>query len=168
MPRAVLAAGHRHGLVWTAAVATVFEEDAEDAERFLARAPTGDEVLAAAAAAGAAVRAFHDAGGRHADLHLGNLLLLHRAGVLEARVVDLDKARAGGPPSPTRRMRELARLWRSAEKRGLAGRIGPRGCARFLAAYVRGDRALRRALLARLPRERLRIRLHALGWRRRA
>jgi 3-deoxy-D-manno-octulosonic acid kinase len=169
VPRAVLAAGWRaRGPVWHAAVATIFEPGAEDARSFLAAGPRREDVLAAAAAAGRAVRRFHDAGGRHADLHLGNLLLRRGAGGVEALVVDLDRARAGAPPSPARRMRELMRLWRSAVKRGLDGRIGPRGCAAFFAAYAGRDRAFRRALLAHLPRERLRLRLHALAWGKRA
>jgi hypothetical protein len=167
VPRAVLVAGWRaRGPVWHAAVGTLFEPGAEDARAFLAGAPTRAEVVAAAAAAGRAVRRFHDAGGRHADLHLGNLLLRRRDGGYEALVVDLDRARAGAPPSPSRRMRELARVWRSAVKRGLAAAIGARGCAAFLRAYTGRDRTLRRALLAHLPRERVRLRLHALAWRR--
>jgi hypothetical protein len=63
-------------------------------------------------------------------------------------------------------MRELMRLYRSLVKRGLLEQVGPRGCARFFAAYVDRDRALRRALLAHLPRERRRVALHALGYRR--
>jgi hypothetical protein len=166
VPRAVLVAGSRgRGPVWHAAVATEFEAAAEDAQRFLARGPARAELRAAARAAGDAVRRFHDAGGRHADLHLGNLLLRRRGAALDALVVDLDKARAGAAPDAARRMRELARLWRSAVKRGLAGAVGARGCAAFLAAYTRGDRELRHALLAHLPRERLRLRLHQLGWR---
>jgi Ser/Thr protein kinase RdoA (MazF antagonist) len=146
-------------------VATEFEAGSEDAQRFLARGPGRAEIAAAARAAGDAVRRFHDAGGRHADLHLGNLLLRRRAGALDALVVDLDRARAGPPPGTARRMREISRLWRSAVKRGFAGAVGARGCAAFLAAYTHGDRELRLALLARLPRERLRLRLHQLGWR---
>ena len=63
-------------------------------------------------------------------------------------------------------MTELMRLYRSLCKRELLPHVGPRGCARFIAAYSRGDRSLRRALRRHLPRETLRLRLHALAWRR--
>ena len=56
------------------------------------------------------------------------------------------------------------RLYRSLRKRGLQGAVGRRGCAAFLGAYAGGDRALRRALLVHLPRERLRVALHALRY----
>jgi hypothetical protein len=63
-------------------------------------------------------------------------------------------------------MAELMRLYRSLRKRRLlAAAGGVRGCAIFLSAYVGGDRALRRALLARLPAERRRLALHALRYR---
>jgi hypothetical protein len=69
--------------------------------------------------------------------------------------------------SPGRRMRELMRLYRSLRKRGVLGQVGARGVARFFSAYVAGDRPLRRALLARLRRERARVALHALTYTRR-
>ena len=57
------------------------------------------------------------------------------------------------------------RLHRSLVKRGLLAEVGIRGCARFFASYTAGDRELRSALLRRLPRERARLAIHALGWR---
>lgn len=162
----VLAVGRRvAGPVWEAAVGTLYEEGSEDAQRFLERHPPRAAVLRAAAAAGRAVRRFHDAGGRHADLHLQNLLLREDEAGVEALVIDLDKARRVARVAPARRMAELMRLYRSACKRDLAAQIGPRGCARFFGTYVRGDRALRRALWGHLGRERWRLRLHALAWR---
>jgi hypothetical protein len=61
-------------------------------------------------------------------------------------------------------MAELMRLHRSVVKRGLSEVVGPRGCARFLDAYTGGDRVLRRALLAHLPVERVRLALHRLAY----
>ena len=52
----------------------------------------------------------------------------------------------------------------SLVKRGFAERVGLRGCARFLHAYCEGDRALRRALLAALPREWRRMTRHRWSW----
>ena len=80
-------------------------------------------------------------------------------------MIDLDRARAGAPPSAARRMRELMRLVRALHKRGLAEQVGARGCAAALSAYCGGDRALRRALLAHLPHERRRLARHAWAYR---
>lgn len=167
VPRPVLVAGARlAGPLWTAVVGTVHEEGSADGVAFLGSRPDRKRLLRAAEAAGRAVRRFHDAGGRHADLHIKNLLLHEGEDGSRALVIDLDRVRVDGPPSPRRRMRELMRLYRSLVKRGLLAQVGPRGCARFFAAYVDRDRALRRALLAHLPRERRRVALHALGYRR--
>jgi 3-deoxy-D-manno-octulosonic acid kinase len=166
VPHPVLVAGARlAGPLWTAVVGTVHEEGSADGVAFLASHPDRHRLLRAAEAAGRAVRRFHDAGGRHADLHIKNLLLCEDGRGARALVIDLDRARATAPPDPRRRMRELMRLYRSLIKRGLLAQVGPRGCARFFAAYVDGDRTLRRALLVHLPCERRRVALHALGYR---
>ncbi len=165
MVRPALVAAERRSGLWRAAVATWFEPDAIDAERYLASDPAPARTLRAAAAAGTALRRFHDAGGRHADLHAGNLLLREGAAGCEAWLVDLDRARDGAPPGAQGRLAEIMRLYRSLSKRGLLGRLGRRGCAVFLAAYTGSDRDLRRALVRHLPRERRRLALHRLGWR---
>jgi tRNA A-37 threonylcarbamoyl transferase component Bud32 len=165
VPVPVLVAARRGGLFYRAALATVHEEESLDGAALLASGPSPAARRCAAAAAGAAVRLFHDAGGRHADLHLRNLLFRRRDGDIEAWLVDLDRARAAGPLGAGERMADLMRLYRSLEKLGLLEVVGARGCASFLAAYTAGDRALRRDLLRFLPRERARIALHRLGWR---
>jgi len=166
VPRVLLVVGERRGGgAFDAAVGTVFEEGTLDGLHFLDAAPERERMLRAAAAAGAAVRRFHDAGGCHADLHVKNLLLRERAEGFEALVIDLDRARVETQVTPRARLAELMRLYRSLLKRGLLARVGPRGCARFFAAYVAGDRRLRRALRAGLPRERLRLALHRLHYR---
>jgi hypothetical protein len=167
VPTPVLVVGERlAGPVWTAAVGTVHEEDARDGVAFLETGPDRARRLSAAAAAGRAVRRFHDAGGRHFDLHVKNLLFRETPEGTEALVIDLDRARLVPRISASRRMTELMRLYRSLLKRGLLPSVGARGCARFFGAYVGGDRALRRALLAHLPREQRRVRLHAFAYRR--
>ena len=165
VPRPVLAVASRiGGPLWRAALATVFEEAALDAVAFLSSSPGRTQMRRACQAAGAAVRRFHDAGGHHPDLHVKNLLV--RPGLVpEIIVIDLDRARVAAPPGPAERMAELMRLQRSLVKRGLAARVGVRGAVSFLQGYTAGDRKLRRALLARLPLERTRLRLHALTWR---
>jgi len=166
VPRPVLALASRiRGPLWRASLATVFEESAQDAVAFLSAAPPREEVLRACEAAGAAVRRFHDAGGHHPDLHVKNLLVRVGTTHPEVLVIDLDRAQAAAPPEPAERMAELMRLLRSLIKRGLEGRVGPRGRAVFLRSYTAGDRKLRRALLARLPLERTRLWLHTLSWR---
>jgi hypothetical protein len=166
VPTPVLVAAYRaRGRLWTAVVGTRHVEDARDGLAWLAARPARVELLRGARAAGAAIRRFHDAGGSHADLHAKNLLVREHAGETEVTVIDLDRARAGTPPAPARRMRELMRLVRALHKRGLAEVVGARGCAAALSAYCAGDRALRRALLTHLPRERRRIARHAWLYR---
>jgi tRNA A-37 threonylcarbamoyl transferase component Bud32 len=122
-------------------------------------------VTDALAAAGAAVRALHDAGVSHADLHPKNLLL--DASTAGVRVLDLDRARASDAPlTEAQRLDNLVRLARSVEKHRLKGMaVGRRAALRFLRAYggnaEAGDRWLD------LVRARLRPGLpwHMLWWR---
>jgi 3-deoxy-D-manno-octulosonic acid kinase len=166
VPRPLLAIGERRGGgAFDTAMGTVFAEGSVDAFHFLDGAPGPARLLQAAASAGSAVRRFHDAGGRHADLHLKNLLLCEREGRFETTVIDLDRARVVARVSPRARLAELMRLYRSLVKWRLLERVGPRGCARFFGAYVDGDRALRQALRAGLTRERLLLAIHGLHYR---
>jgi hypothetical protein len=165
VPRAVLVAGWRSGPLWSAVFGTLHEEQALDGLAWLQRDPDDARIAACAAAAGRAVRAFHDAGGHHADLHLKNLLVHEREDACDVLVIDLDGARSGAPPDPARRMRELMRLYRSLVKRRRLGEVGNAGCLAAFRAYCDGDRALRRALLARLPDELRRVARHARGYR---
>ncbi len=164
--RPVLVASRRRlGPFASASVGTLLIEGARDGAALLAARPSPARIREAAAAAGEAVRRFHDAGGRHADLHAGNLVFREGAGGLEAFVVDLDRARVSASVPPGRRMAEIMRLYRSLAKRGTEARAGARGAAAFLRAYTRGERGLRRALLAHLPRERARLAAHRAGYR---
>lgn len=166
VPRPALVIAERSGPFWNATVGTVFEPDTLDGISFLSATPEPASVLRAAAAAGRAIRCFHEHGGSHADLHIGNLLV--RIGPNrenpncenEVVVVDLDRAQHGEPVRPSQRMRELMRLQRSLIKRGFVETVGARGYARFFAEYTGGDRQLRDELLSHLSRERLRIALH--------
>jgi tRNA A-37 threonylcarbamoyl transferase component Bud32 len=166
--RPALVVGRRRGLRWQVVVGSVLEEDAQDGRAFLASRPSVERVMCAARAAARALRRLHEAGGVHGDLHVGNLLLREQGGRAEVVIVDLDRARvAPAPLAPRLRTAQLVRLYRSLEKlenNGHAGRVGPRVLARFLADYTDGDRALRRALWSHLPAQRLRLRLHRLGW----
>ncbi len=167
VPTPVLAVGRRgRAGLWRAALATVEIPDSRSARELLTEGIQAEELLSAAAAAGSAVRRFHDAGGRHADLHLGNLLLQRGAEGFEVRVIDLDRSRCGAPPDASRRMAELGRLYRSAVKRGVAPLLDSGGTRAFLDAYVGDDAALLSALLAHRARESRRLRLHRLHYRR--
>jgi 3-deoxy-D-manno-octulosonic acid kinase len=165
VPEPVLALARRRGIAFSLALATVYEEGAVDALSFLASGPEEERVLRAAAAVGGALRRFHDAGGRHPDLHVKNLLLRETRAGAEAIVIDLDRGRAGAPPAPAARAAEIGRLGRSLLKRRVDERVGERGAAAFLAAYCAGDRALRDALMRHFPAERRKARLHALLYR---
>jgi len=168
VPRPLLVAARRaRGPLWSAVVGTLHVEGARDGVAWLAAQPSRAALVCGARAAGAAIRRCHDAGGSHADLQIKNLLLREPGGAPEVIVIDLDGARADAPPDPARRMRELMRLVRALHKRGLAEQVGARGCAAAFSAYCAGDRALRRALLAHLPREQRRIARHARLYRRR-
>ena len=165
VPRPVLVWGRRFGLFWSVAVGTVFEENSIDAAHFLAERPSRERLIRAAHAVGRAVRRFHDLGGRHRDLHIGNLLLREGSALTEAWVIDLDRVRVGHAPSTGRRRRELTRLYRSLRKRDLVAQVGVRGLAAFLEAYVDRDDRLRRALRTRRIRGRAAVAIHTLGYR---
>jgi hypothetical protein len=166
VPRPALAHARRLlGPLRACAVGTVFEEGTVDAAEFLAGGPEPGRLMLAVAAAAQAVRRFHDAGGRHADLHVKNLLLREGADGFACVVVDLDKARVASDLTPAERMAELMRLFRSLVKRGLLDGVGARGCARFLSVYCGDDRRLRAALRRRLAAELRKVALHEIGYR---
>ena len=165
VPRPVLVVGRRRAPGWwTAAVGTVHEENACNAGEFLAACAEPEQLLACADAAGTALRLFHDAGGCHADLHVGNLLFCEKDAAPRVLLVDLDRARVVPRVPARRRMAEIMRLYRSLVKRRIGGALAPETVAHFLDAYTTGDADLRRALLADLPRERLRLAIHRLGY----
>lgn len=163
--RPVLAAARRRGPFWNAVVGTVLEEDAADVLVWMGSDPDRPRILRAVEACARAIRRFHDAGGRHADLHVKNLLVRERGDACDAVIVDLDGARSGEAPDAARRMKELARLHRSVLKRGLADRIDHEAHRAFLAAYVAGDTGLGVDLGRHWPRERRRVAIHALRYR---
>jgi 3-deoxy-D-manno-octulosonic acid kinase len=165
VPRPALVAGWRRGPgTWTAAVGTLHEENACSAVALLSRRPERERLLPVATAAGASLRRFHDAGGRHGDLHVGNLLIREAAPSPQVILVDLDRARVAPPVPARRRMAEIMRLYRSLVKRRASDALAPDVIAHFLDGYTAGDGDLREALLAHLPRERLRLAIHRVGY----
>jgi len=164
VPRPVGVVGERRGLFWRLGVLTVHEPGTVDALDFLRAGPDRTRVLRAAAAAGRAIRRFHDAGGRHADLHVKNLLVREEGDATEVCVIDLDKARHTPGLTPDERMAQVMRLFRSLLKRGVLRTVGRRGCARFLGIYCGDDRPLRRAMMRRVDLELRMVALHALRY----
>jgi 3-deoxy-D-manno-octulosonic acid kinase len=166
VPRPLLATATRCGPGrWTALFGTAEVAGALNLRAWLAAPQPEAAVRTVIRAAGAALRRLHDAGGAHADLHVGNLLLRSSDAGPEIFVVDLDRARLRAAVSPGRRLRELMRLARSLEKHGLWDRLPPGSAREFLAAYCDGDADLAGALRRHLPRERRRLARHRLGWR---
>lgn len=104
--------------------------------------------------AGRAIRALHDAGLDHPDLHLKNLLL-GPDGVV--RVLDLDRCRLRDALPRERRLAGLFRFDRYAAKQAAAGLpVSRTDRLRVLRAYAGADWPARdelRALAARLRRE---------------
>ena len=164
VPRPVLVVGRRRGPgLWRAAVGTLHEGSGCNGREFLASGPPRERVVAVARASGVALRRLHDAGGCHADLHLGNVLICEADGAPRVVFVDLDRARVVRPVPVPRRSAEMMRLYRSLLKWG--GAVAPEAIAHFFDAYCGDDHALRAALSAALPRERLRVALHRIGYR---
>lgn len=163
VPAPAFAIACRSGSRWDGAVSTVRVDAAVDAATFARDASrSAKELEQASAACGRATRAFHECGGRHRDLHAGNLLV--SAAGDEAWVIDLDRGRVGAPPSPRRRARELARLVRSLEKLGLRERLGDRCLERFAGAYTEGAPELAESIAAAWRSERWAIALHRLTY----
>jgi len=104
--------------------------------------PPGTPLRHVLATAGRAVRALHDAGVPHPDLHPKNLLLTPDGRVL---IIDLDKARPGtGLLADQERLRNLVRLGRAIEKHRLKGiKAGRREALRFLEGYAGSPEAAR-------------------------
>lgn len=140
---------------------------AVDLEAFLYAPDAHPEwpVADALAAAGRSVRALHDAGVSHADLHPKNLLL--DASTAGVRVLDLDRARAfDAPLTEAQRLANLVRLGRSVEKHRLKGMpVGRRAALRFLRAYGGGAEAGDRWLDLARAHLRRGIGWHVLWWR---
>ncbi len=166
LPEPLLVVGERRRGMWRLAFATRFEANTCNALDWLRATPDAGALQAVSQAAGRSIRKLHDAGCRHADLHLGNLLLREQPGGFEVIVIDLDLARIRPALTPAERMAQLMRIYRSALKHGLQGDIGTHNMMRFLDGYCGEDYTLRHAMLRHLHPELRRVALHRLGYRR--
>lgn len=163
VPAPAFAIACRSGNGWEGGVATVRVSAAVDAATFARNEEhSSAELELASAACGRAIRSFHDSGGKHPDLHLGNLLVSATAG--DAWVIDLDRAQIGSLPTPRRRARELARLARSIAKLGLRDRFDGRCAQLFTSAYTAGAPELAVEIAQAWRTERWAITLHSLTY----
>lgn len=87
-----------------------------DLSAFMARETADDERAAAWAATRSLVRAMNDAGVRHHDLNVKNVLLAPREGGLVAYLLDVDRVTFGSRGSAEIARANAARLLRSARK----------------------------------------------------
>ena len=165
VPTPVLVKTRRRRFLAEVAVGSLHEEGTMDLLAFLKKVPPAKELPSLARQVATAVRRFHDCGGSHPDLHAGNVLISTDSTKPKALIIDLDGAEAREAVSAPRRMRELMRLHRSLRKNGLSKPDGDPSVAHFVDAYTRGDADLKRSLLAALPREKRRERLHLIAWR---
>ncbi len=165
LPEPVAAFARRRGLGWALHFASLDRRASRDGLAWLATSPSRAERLAAAAALGAALRRFHDAGALHGDLNLRNVLIEPGAAGPSCLLIDLASARRAPHATPRERLRDLLRLERSLEKNGFGGLLDRRLRARTLAAYCAGDRRLRTALLAAHAGEARSLSRHRLAWR---
>ena len=114
----------------------------------------------------ALLRGMHEAGLDHPDLNLKNILLQRGTDGPCGYVIDLDRASVKRPLARRRRVRSLARLYRSAEKLGcLGGEIRLGDCLRFIKYYSGEDRGLEQELRRLMRKGTVSLRLHRLFWR---
>ncbi len=87
-----------------------------DLAAFMARERSGEERSAAWSATRELLRAMRDAGVRHHDLNVKNVLLAPAVTGLQAFLLDVDRVTFGAPRSPELAQANVARLLRSARK----------------------------------------------------
>lgn len=113
--------------------------------------------------AGEAVRKIHQRGIYHADLHLKNFLVAKQGS--KVYLIDFDKSAVGGRLHPSRRMKNLKRLDRSAEKlKRLGLPLTKRDKKIFCRSYVSGDEEILPYLKTYQKKYRWYQRLYRWGW----
>ena len=157
-PTVVAAACYPQGLFYRGDIITRFLPGSRDLADILFPQPVGDgdgsdggrtdggggpgsvAPVAAMEAAGRLIRGAQEAGLRHPDLNLKNILVVETAEGVMAHVVDLDRARVRAPVGRWWRRRMVRRFWRSARKfeRRTGGEVGPEARAAFERGYREG------------------------------
>jgi tRNA A-37 threonylcarbamoyl transferase component Bud32 len=112
-----------------------------------------------------AVRKMHQAGIYHADLHLKNFLVDEKNREVKVYLIDFDKSAIRPCLTPSRRMKNLKRLDRSAEKLNMAGlAVTRRDKGVFCRAYATADREIRPYLRTYMKQYRSYKFLYRVGW----
>ena len=147
----VAAVARRRGAFWRLRLCTERLVDGRTLPQFLADFPSARR--RAVEAVGAAVRLAFDAGLRHPDLHVDNVLCQPRGDEVHAVLVDLDRARIDGPLSARAREEMLARMQRYVEKHRdrLPAALSRADVMRFLRS-LGTERGARHELWRRLAR----------------
>ena len=147
----VAAIARRQGACWRLRLCTELLKGARPLPAFLARAPNARREAVGSVAE--LVRAAFEAGLRHPDLHVDNILCTEAGGAVQAALVDLDRARLAPPLSAAARDGMLARMQRYLLKHRASLAASPT-LAETL-RFLRGldlDRAARRRVWQRLGR----------------
>jgi tRNA A-37 threonylcarbamoyl transferase component Bud32 len=116
--------------------------------------------------AGRTVRLMHDQGIYHGDLNVRNVLAqISKPRCAKVYIIDFDRSKILETLSTRKRMKNILRLNRSAEKLKAEGlRISYTDKTRFLDAYAEGDRQLILSVRRYLKNYRLYTRWYRLGW----
>jgi hypothetical protein len=156
---------------WRGYCATIKVEGARSMmDLFSSPMPPAKRRLVIAAAAEAVAKA-HNRGFYHGDLNLGNILIVQTdQGDYGGWLIDLGHSTIGGTLRLRPRLRNLMRLYRSAEKwlppRDEAEtRQRQRDIVRFLRVYTGRRRGEVRRHLEGLSRRRASLLLHRIGWK---
>jgi len=136
---------------------------ARDLISYLDKEPQGERRKAVIEKAAEAVKRMQQGGIYHADLHLKNFLVEEKRP--KVYLIDFDKSEVFPRLRPSKRMKNLKRLDRSAEKltrHGLS--LTKRDKRTFCRVYTSGDREIRPYLKNYLKRYRWYQRLYRWGW----
>jgi len=135
-----------------------------DLMQYLSRQPKGKKRREAIEKAGEVMRKMHQLGIYHADLHLKNILVEERE-TPKVYLIDFDKSKTYSYLNPSKRMKNLKRLDRSAEKLREAGlALTKKDKDAFCHAYAKEDQEIRPFIRAYCVRYRWYKLLYRGGW----
>ena len=142
---------------------TRYLSTATDLISYLDEEPQGERRKAVIAKAGEAVKRMHQRGIYHADLHLKNFLVEGKSS--KVYLIDFDKSKVFPRLGSPKRMKNLKRLDRSAEKLTRLGLSLTQGDKKtFCRVYTSGDREIRPYLKIYKQRYHWYQRLYRWGW----
>jgi tRNA A-37 threonylcarbamoyl transferase component Bud32 len=142
---------------------TTYLATATDLISYLDQEPQGERRRRVIEKTGEAVKRMHQAGIYHADLHLKNFLVGNRG--QKVYLIDFDKSASFAHLSPSRRIKNLMRVDRSAEKlKRLGLSLTERDERHFCRAYAAGDKEIRPYLKVYHERYRWYQLLYRWGW----